>query len=565
MHKNIVLLSLLLLLTACATASQPVLVEEHEETWEEKSDAAFYLAQGYLALMEGNTALALHNFDKLEQLGYVLPEISRVQAYILIQSGDINRAVQVIDKCLAGDPDNTELLNMKAGALAAAKKHREALAVYQRIYELRPHNELTAVFVSNLHEELSEMDEAIRVLEDFTKKHDSAKVAYFELGRLYMNTNRPADGKRCFKRATELEETNIKAWIGLGLACEDLGERREAIAAFEEAVRLNPGDPALRRELISLHLRANDPDAAMEETKRLELLGNGASETSLTKGVVLFHQGQTQEALEEIRRVLQEDPEDNQAHYLAGICLSRLNQTQEAIDELGKIPADSTYYFDARLAIASQLERLHRYDEALAELDHLAANYQEDFHVIDILRTRGSLLTSMGRYQEAETALQNALTLSPEDAQLIYSLALLFEETGRWEESVRMMERRLENDPEDLDALNFIGYTLADHNHDLQRAEELLAKAIKLKPYSGHIIDSYGWVLYRQGRYDEALVHLKRAFELEPSEAVIAEHIGDVYAAQGQPEQAREYYETGLQLNPNPKTAERLKEKLRAQ
>jgi len=564
MRNTFVALVSLLVLAACATAPQPVLIEQDEETWEEKSDTAFYLAQSYLALHEGNAALALHNFEKLERLGRVPPEIARIQAYLLINTGEIDRAVQVLDKCLAEDPDNIELLEMKAGALAAAKRHREALAVYSHIHELRPHEQLTTVIVSNIHEELEEIEEAIRILEEFVGAHPTAALALFELGRIYINVDRPADAKSAFRRVTELQTENVKAWIGLSLACEDLGEHQEAIAALERAVNLDPGDPALRRELINLHLRANNPDAALEETKSLELLGSGAEENAITKAIVLYHQGQTEEAISELFLVLSNNPENNQARFLQGIFLIRLNRSEAAIEELRLIPADSTYYLDARLAIASQLEHLQRYPEAIDELDKLEKAYPAETDLIDILRTRGSLLTSMGRYDEAEAVLQRALAIDPEGEQLLHALAMLYEETGRWRESIQMMEKRLAQNPDDVDALNFIGYTLADHDHDLERAEQLLAKAVKLKPYSGHIVDSYGWVLYRLGRHEDALVHLKRAFELEPSEAVIAEHIGDVYAAQGNREQARDYWETGLQLNPNPKTATRLKEKLSA-
>jgi tetratricopeptide (TPR) repeat protein len=426
------------------------------------------------------------------------------------------------------------------------------------VLKLRPDHETAAVFIAGLYEEAGQEKKARQTLEAFLKKNPDAGLALFELGRLELSARDWREAKALFTRSIALSPENVRAWIGLGFACEGLGDRQGAIDAYRNAIKLDPDDRAIRRQLIHLHLRANNPDAAMEETKGLEILG-GATETRVTRGIVLYHQGKTAEALAEFNLVLERDPKNHQARFLAGACLARLNHNAEAIAAYQQIPQDSGYHFDARLNLATVLLRLSRHGDALAELDLLE---KDDPNDLDLLRIRGAVLSAMGRNEQAEATLQRALKIKPNDPELLYGLAILFEKTDRWKQAIELMEKRLTEEPNDVDALNFIGYTLADRNYDLPRAEKMLARAMELKPYSGHIMDSLGWVLFKLGRFDQALPPLLRALELEPSEAVIADHIGDTYAKLGQTDKAREFWQKALALNPEPPLAAQLKEKL---
>lgn len=565
-NKFLALLLLTVWFVGCATMSptKPVTAPEPEASEPTalgiKMQVLHHITQGYVALQGGNAPLAFQHFDAVEQLGYVVPDLSLIKATMLIQSGAIDRAMTEIDKALAIAPENVDLLLLKAGVLAAQGEREAAIVHYQRVLDSQPNNEMAAVFSAGLYEELGQKGKAQRLLTKFTRRNRNAAQAFFQLGRMRLDEKDWRGADEAFVRATNLMPENGRAWVGLGYAAENLGEKENAIAAYERAVALSPGDNVIRRHLISLHLRANDPEAAMAETKRLEeLIGGGASESRLTLGIVFYHQGKTPEALGEFNLVLEQEPGNNQALYLAGICLARLNKTADAMAHYEKILPESAYYLDARLNLATLLMRVGRSGDALAELDLLSKPHPQD---LDVLRTRATVLSHMGRFDQAEVTLTKALKIKPDDPDLVYSLAIVYERSGRWRKSVALMEKRLQATPDDVDAMNFIGYTLADHDSDLSRAEELLARAVEIKPHSGHIVDSYGWILYRLGRFEDAIKYLKRALEIEPSEAIIAEHVGDAYAAAGDLEAAREYWRSANTLNPDPATAKRLKEKL---
>ena len=95
------------------------------------------------------------------------------------------------------------------------------------------------------------------------------------------------------------------------------------------------------------------------------------------------------------------------------------------------------------------------------------------------------------------------------------------------------LKRTIQLNPNHADALNYLGYSYADKGINLEEALSLIKKALELKPDSGYIIDSLGWVYFRLGKLEEALNTLKKALGLVKDDPILHEHIGDVYEAMG--------------------------------
>ena len=118
--------------------------------------------------------------------------------------------------------------------------------------------------------------------------------------------------------------------------------------------------------------------------------------------------------------------------------------------------------------------------------------------------------------------------------------------------------------PEEPYALNYLGYSWAERGEKLETALEYITKALQNKPDDGFILDSLGWVLFKMGRPDEALVKLKKSREIEPDDPTINEHIGDVYKEMGKLEEALASWERSLELQKDSMKRERLKKKIEA-
>jgi tetratricopeptide (TPR) repeat protein len=113
------------------------------------------------------------------------------------------------------------------------------------------------------------------------------------------------------------------------------------------------------------------------------------------------------------------------------------------------------------------------------------------------------------------------------------------------------METVLAVDPDNAEALNFIGYSYADRGINLDEAEQMIIRSLKIKPNNGYMLDSLGWVHFKKNNLNSAVKYLKQALELLPDDVNIIEHIGDVYVKLNKLKEAEEMYNRVLKIDPN--------------
>jgi len=154
------------------------------------------------------------------------------------------------------------------------------------------------------------------------------------------------------------------------------------------------------------------------------------------------------------------------------------------------------------------------------------------------------------RYPEAEDILKEGLKDFPQSAELHYGLGEVYSKMEHFEESIKQMRHVLGIDPEHAEALNFIGYSYADQGIHLAEAERLIHKALTLKPDNGYILDSMGWVYFKQNKMEQAIHYLKEAGKRIPEDPTIAEHLGDAFKKAGRIQEAMEAYKQALKLSP---------------
>jgi len=153
----------------------------------------------------------------------------------------------------------------------------------------------------------------------------------------------------------------------------------------------------------------------------------------------------------------------------------------------------------------------------------------------------------LGRHQRDEDAVavyDRGLQVLPDDPRLLYARALLNDDLNHVDAAVRDLRRLLEQQPGNADALNALGYTLADRTKDQAEALALIEKALAIKPDEPAIIDSMGWVQYRLGHLKQAVGHLRAAYAKQP-DPEIAAHLGEVLWVSGDKDEARKIWAQG--------------------
>ncbi len=155
------------------------------------------------------------------------------------------------------------------------------------------------------------------------------------------------------------------------------------------------------------------------------------------------------------------------------------------------------------------------------------------------------------------------IEVDPDQAELYFRLGALLDKLGQKRESIQQLKTALKLDPFHALALNYLGYTYAERGTNLDEAEDLIKRALKVRPNDGYIIDSLGWVYFKKKKYDEALVELEKAWKLVPNDPVIGEHLGDVYFKKALWEKALKVYRRVWELLTGPKEKEALQKKIK--
>ena len=236
------------------------------------------------------------------------------------------------------------------------------------------------------------------------------------------------------------------------------------------------------------------------------------------------------------------DPQSEQANLLLALLLERGGRSDEATALLRAIPASSPFVGEARDAEIRILLNAERRDEALARARAILSAEGETAG--DWLRL-GDVLDAMKRHGEAAVAYGGAAAAvgRGEPGPELWTVHLLrgaaLEQAGRWAEAESALELAQKLAPENPVVLNYLGYARLERGEQLDEAEALIAEASRRAPGDASITDSLGWAQYKRGRYDEAILTLQRAAAGDPAQAEIHEHLGDALYKAGRKYEAR--------------------------
>ena len=202
----------------------------------------------------------------------------------------------------------------------------------------------------------------------------------------------------------------------------------------------------------------------------------------------------------------------------------------DALDEFGKIPLSSDFFVPARIHMGLIMKQQGRLQEAIEFVSATIVKRNNETELYDFL---ASLYEGKKQYDRAIETLKEGLKTIPDSIDLHYKLGVMYEKIGRFDESVAVMKKIMAMEPDNAEAMNFIGYSFADRGINLDEAESLIVKALELKPGNGYITDSLGWLYFKQNKISQAITLLEKATALLPNDPTIAEHLGDAYAKGG--------------------------------
>lgn len=500
------------------------------------------IGECFLLANRPNEAIAA--FEKAHQLapnkGLLGYNLARVDAKTGKSEQALQRLADYFDQKLSSE--GTAPYRLLAEVLENAKKKDELIGRLEKLRAADPANMPLAYFLAEQYRQNGLLDKAEPLLAELVQKTPTA-TGYRSLVDIYRKT------KRIEKLLGVLAETVAKTG---GL--ESLGEEGQAIAkdpqltqAILESARskLEAGSNQVgyqeRLAVALVALEAKQLDAAAEFFEQaLRAKPEEAGEVLLGWGLGLLVKEEYAAAAKVFQRAidLKAMPGDEAVlyYYLAG-ALEMSHQTEPALAAARKAAElqDDSPRFLSRVAWV--LYHANRIEEAASAYQELIKKYDSDYSSAEIRQLM----------REARLVLSNLCVLSHKIAQ-----------AEEW------LEQVLDEFPDDVSAMNDLGYLWVDQNKRLQRAYEMVDKAVQAEPDNAAYRDSLGWALYRLGRYAEAVGELEKAAARE-ADPVIFDHLGDAYLKAGEPQKAREAWQRaveGFRKAKEPQKAEAVQAKI---
>ena len=400
---------------------------------------------------------------------------------------------------------------------------------------------------------------AEQLLQDLHERHADDVRSLYAVAVLQAAHRRFAEAETglvdVIKRKADWEQPRIL----LSRVLVAQNRRDEALALLSKSVREYPKSVLLRTTYARMLVDASDYPGALAQFRSLHELQPDDDEVTFGYAMLATQQERWDEARPLWQTLRgQADRRDEASYYLAQI-EERNGNDDLAVGLFGSVTGGELKV-DAVMRSAQILARTGRLERAREKLQQ--ARIANPGRAADLYIAETQLVQKHGDRDEALALYETALTAFPSNPDLLYNRALFVIELGNFEWMERDLKHLLEEDPDHADALNALGYTLADRNERLDEAFAYIARALKLRPDSAAILDSMGWVLYRQGDLAQASIYLRRALQLNQDDEIAA-HLGEVLWIRGEHDNAHEVWRDALVHKPDSEKIRAVMERLK--
>ena len=462
------------------------------------------------------------------------PEIARRATRVAFAAQSWQQAAMAADRWAVLDPHNVSAHESAAVAMLSVNDYVGAEFHIMQILDLMHDSTEGWLLVSNLLSQSSDPARADATLEQILARRPNASSAdvFYARSQLAVQSRNLQQAFELARRAVESDPERIEFLTWAGRLALNLKLPETGLEYIRRAWKLKPDDHDLALAYADLLARTGDAEGAREVMREMEQ----TPDVLLSR--ILFELAASERAAaEELFGVFDAtqyaDPVEK-AFYQAQAA-EALGLWQRAIDLYGRVEGGERE-LAAAVRRAELLAQQGKMDQARSELAELRLQPSE-LAVEESWLAEARILREAGDRDQAYRLLDQAVQEMPGSVPILYTRALLAAELGWVDVAEQDLRVVLAREPENAAALNALGYTLADQTERYEEAEALIRQAYILQPNEASIIDSMGWVAYKQGRYGEAEEFLRRAWTLDRNPEIAA-HLGEVLWMSGRKEDA---------------------------
>jgi len=450
-------------------------------------------------------------------------EIRISLADVLFRMQKFDEALRILGPI---QPEDINVYALRAICFRSVGDNDAARAAYHKVIEQDPLNQIAFTFLASEYRRLNQLDSLIWAYQHLVQVDDENPRLWRELGQFLIQSEEYDEAKQCFLKSLSFMQgrENLLAYVGLAETYRETNQPDSASSLYNEALQMDPNNSYLNRELATFYNDLDSVGLALQYAQKMTRLEPNNLSASRFLALMYLRADSIPEA-ETLLRALVNSGDNDPANY----------------------------FYLGRIAIVRQdYESAKEYLTYLTQLQEPMVDGWLDLGFV--YRSLNDTAKSLNVYNSGLRFVQN----KEDSVKLMFAIGATYERGQKIKEATQTFERLLKLDPNHSQALNYLGYMLADRGEKLDYARNLIEKALELSPQNAAYLDSYGWVMYRLKKFDSAVTYLEKAVALQ-SDPIIYDHLGDAYKANGKTDDARIWWQKALELEP---TNDSIREKL---
>jgi len=507
------------------------------------------------------------------------------------QPETVNRAIEQYREINRLDPSDTESALWLARLYRLKNEHDKAEQVLRSILKSDPENEPAIEQLTQLLMDEGKSAEAVTLLEGIIA-HSPSPVLLDLLGDAYTQTHELAKAEEAYRKAVELDPSELSHQRGLGQTLLAEEKFPEALKVYQKLSDVMPDDSDVYLRIAQIYRELHQLDKAEENLVKARQYAPGSLEVMYNEAMLYQAQGRYEDAIrvlsDAVTGIKGQSPvlpsrrrslailyqqlgqlyRDTQNYQASIFTFEELGHLGEEEDRRARMMIMDTYRAakDLPKALQTGKEALAKYpadpsirtsqalllgengqtDDAVKMLKaqlHGDAGDREIYLNIAQVYERGR------RYREAEESARAAEVLpgqAREKEMVWFLLGAIYERQKLFDKAEEQFKKVLAVNPKNAPVLNYYGYMLGDLGIRLDEAEALVQQALKEDPYNGAYLDSLGWIYFKQNKLSASETTLRKAVARERHDATIHSHLGDLYAKMGRSELAAAEWEKSL-------------------
>ena len=457
-------------------------------------------------------------------------------------------ALSAVKSWLKQDPDSLEAREYAASLYVRAGKVDEAIEQFKHILALSaPDNGFNTV--ASLLSRESNKDAALKVMKKFMIGYENNADAQYAYSYVAFRKGDMTLARHAIETALKLKPQWTRAIVFRARLLLVQGNTEEAIKYLHDEVSKLPKEKDLHFAYAQVLLNAKRVEQAYDQFKQVLKLAPDDGDVLFTLGVLAIQLNYVEQAEGYLAKAETVNGRSDELNYFLGQLAELQKKYDKAIDYYTDVNGGQ-YFFDAKIRKAALIAKQGDIAAARGTLHNLSILMPQ--RRVDIYLAEGDILRQAEKYKEAMKVYNEALGEFPDNGDILYARAFVAAKLNELDIAERDLLSILDRNPNNAEALNALGYTLADRTNRYDEALQYIQRALKLRPDDYFILDSMGWVQYRLGNYDEAVKFLKRAME-KSSDTEVAAHLGEVLWTMGKQDAARDVWQKALKVAPNDK------------